>query len=244
MWRVTASAHFWDRHSNDVEDSTAVYFFIDPPDNGSIDGFGLTGYDADDVEHIRGVALDYMMYDCYATGLPIDTLWACSAGEVAEYNNPFDPNEITGWHSGNVCVNVTDILWPFQPGDRDDNLTLEVSSDQVVFLPCDDPECQDVLVRATLRDGYGCLVSNQLIQFWSSNGGEFDPAEGITDINGQVETTLTVCPDVLDNTGVPCPEPNDDCFRWNPYNLSFGAIRQPGGPSSDVMIIQLSRPCQ
>jgi len=250
MWRVTWAAHFWDRHSNDVKDSTAVYFFLDPPNLASMDGFGLTGYDADDEEDLRGVAKDYMLYHCQAIGAVIDTAWACTAGEVPIFN-PFDPEEIIGWSPGNVCVfkqtptGVAEFPLPFQPGDRDDNLTLEASTDQLVFnmSPCPGyPANLTVTVRATLRDGYGCLVSNQLIQFWASNGGSFDPTEGITDVNGQVETTLSVDPRVLENTGVRC-DSNDACYQYNPYNLSFGAIRQPGGPASDVGIIQVTRPC-
>jgi hypothetical protein len=252
MWRVTWAAHFWDRYSNDVKDSTAVYFFLDPPNLASMDGYGLTGFDADDQEDLRGVAKDYMLYHCQAIGGVIDTSWACTAGEVPQYDNPFDPLEITGWEPGNVCVfkqtpdGTAQFQLPFQPGDRDDNLTLEVSTDQVVFpmLPCPGlPQPIEVTVRATLRDGYTCLVSNQLIQFWASNGGTFDPAEGITDVNGQVTTTLIIDPSVLENTGTLCDDDTPPCYRYNPYNLSFGAIRQPGGPSSDVGIIQVTRPC-
>lgn len=252
MWRVTWAAHFWDRYSNDVKDSTAVYFFLDPPNLASMDGFGMTGFDAEDEEDLHGVAKDYMLYHCQAIGAVIDTAWACTAGEIPLFENPFDPEEITGWRTGNVCVfkqtpdGTAEFQLPFQPGDRDDNLTIEVSTDQVVFpmLPCPGmPPCQDVTVRATLRDGYGCLVSNQLIQFWCSNGGTFDPTEGITDIMGQVTVTLTICPDVLENTGVLCDDDTPPCYRYNPYNLSLGAVRQPGGPSSDVGIIQVTRPC-
>ncbi len=252
MWRVTWAAHFWDRHSNDVEDSTAVYFFLAPPNVASMDGFGLTGFDADGEPGLHGVALDYMLYHCQAIGALIDTAWACSAGEIPRYENPFDPEEITGWAPGNVCVykqtpdGTAEFQLPFQPGDRDDNLTISASTDQVVFnmLPCPgQPACRDVTVRATLRDGYGCLVGNQLIQFWCSNGGTFDPEEGMTDVNGQVEVTLTICPDVLENTGTLCDDDTPPCYRYNPYNLSFGALRQPGGPASDVGILQVTRPC-
>ena len=252
MWQVTWAAHFWDRYSNDVEDSTAVYFSLDPSNVASMDGFGMTGFDASDAEDLHGVAKDFMLYHCQAEGAVIDTAWAMSAGEVAEYDNPFDPTEVTGWHPGMVKVfkqtpdGTAQFQIPFQPGDRDDNLTLEASTSRVIFssTPCGGyPQSQTVQVRATLRDGYGCLVSGQLIQFWSDAGGTFNPTEGITDINGQVETVLTVVPQVLDNTGVPCPDPNSTCFRWNPYNLGFGAIRQPGGPASDVAIITLERPC-
>lgn len=246
IWRITWGAHFWDRFNNEVEDSTNVYFYSDPPQYAPFDGWGMTGFDAMDEPDLRGVAKDFMQYHCQVEGTLIDSAWACSAGEIALYENPFDPLEVTGYIPGNVCVFKAGFQLPFQPGDRDDNLTLQVSTDRIIYSsnPCGGyPACQDVTVVATLKDGYTCLVANQLIQFFCSSGGTFDPAEGYTDVNGQVQTTLTVCPQVLDNNGMPCPEPNDACFRWNAYSLSVWAQRQPGGPNSDVSIIQLERPC-
>jgi hypothetical protein len=246
MWRITWAAHFWDRYANEVRDSTAVYFTVDPPNLAAFDGFGMTGFDADDAPDLHGVAKDYMQYTCDVEGAPLDSAWASTAGEILEYDNPFDPTEITGSHPGEVRAAVYGILVPFQPGDIDNNLILEASTDQVIFPspPCGGyPPNQQVAIRATLRDGYTCLVANQLIQFFCSNGGTFNPTQGITDVNGQVMTTLTVSPQVLDNTGVPCPDPNSTCFRWNPYNMSVWAVRQPGGPQSDVGIIVMSRPC-
>lgn len=270
-WRVRWAAHFWDRYSNEVEDSTAVYFYLDPPDVAAFDGFGLTGFDADDGVGHRGIAEDWMQYHCNAIGDTIDVAWACSAGEVPEYDNPFDPEEITGWHPGDVCVmrNPGNPLFqlPFQAGDRDDNLTVTAQQTQCVFTmtPCNPPtpipyppDCC-FLIQSTLIDGYGCPVKNQLIQFWSDTGGTIevlpdwlpppewgitDPAIGLSDMNGVVRAQICNDPRVLQNLGAPCAT-NENCWNFGTYTLNYGAYRLPdGNPASNDISVTLSRPCQ
>lgn len=270
IWRVRWSAHFWDRYSNDVEDSTAVYFFLEPANIASMDGFGLTGFDADDGEHLHGIAEDWMTYHCSSIGDTIDAAWACSAGEILEYNNPFDPNEVTGSHPGEVCVtrNPANPMFqlPFQAGDRDDNLVITGTRTQIPYsmLPCNPPtpvpyppnEC--FMITARLVDGYGCAVRNQLIQFWADFGGVITvrpqwrpPAEwgygldvGLTDANGVVVADICCDPRVLQNLGAPCAT-NPNCWSFGSYTLNYGCYRLPDGiPSSNDISVTLSRPCQ
>jgi hypothetical protein len=251
VWRVRWSVHLWDQFSNDVQDSTAVWFSLDPPDICSMEGFALTGVNADGEEGIPGIAEDWMTYHCSNIGDTLNTIIASSAGVIPEID-PWSGD--TTWVPGVLNIFYTDpndpndfFQVPFQSGDRDDNLTVIGQVDQVPFsmAPCNQVICETFVVQATLVDGYGCPVANQPIQFWSSLGGEFDPPVVITNEQGVALTELTVCSNVLDNLGTACPEPNDDCWRYGTYTLNYGAYRLPdGNPQSNEASVILSRPCQ
>jgi hypothetical protein len=250
IWRVRWSVHLWDQYSNDVEDSTAVYFFLDPPNVCSMEGFGLIGIDADDSESIPGVAEDWMTYHCSNIGDTLNTIGACSAGVVMEVNG-LD----TLWVPGDVCIYYTDPddpadFWqlPFQAGDRDDNLTVVGEFSQAPFnmTPCGNDQTVEMGVRATLIDGYGCAVKNQQIQFWTDIGGTYlDPgALVVTNNQGVAETVLQLSSTVLQNLGAECPDSGNGCWTYGTFTLNYGASRLPdGNPQSNEANVILSRPC-
>ena len=232
MWRVTWSVHLWDRYSNDVRDSSAVYFYLFPEDVCSMDGFGQTGIGLDGGEGQHGIAYDYMQYGCNTIG---DTLVACvaqSAGEVEviEYEEVGWPPELvpvdTTWEAGYVYVAypednnpwpmdppATTFQVPFQAGDRDDNLQIFGQFQQVQFNmePCNQSPTQEMQLTVVLIDGYSCRVANQLIQVWidfpHSLVDEFDdPTDGIvmTDDNGTATLTANLESSALQNLQQQC----------------------------------------
>ncbi len=244
IWRVRWSVHLWDQYSNDVEDSTAVHFYLIPADVCSMEGFGLTGVDAEGDEGIPGIAEDWMTYHCSNIGDTLTSIVACSAGVIPEVD-PWEGD--TTWVPGTLCIYYPAAFFqlPFQAGDRDDNLTVIGAFQQVPFpmQPCTSFPTQDMPVQATLIDGYGCPVANQLIFFWSDIGGTFDPQIVVTNPAGVAETVLTLTSEVLENQGVNCPE-EENCWRWSTFTLNYGAFRLPdGNPQSNDANVILSRPC-
>lgn len=255
IWRVRWSVHLWDQYSNDVEDSTSVWFFLNPSNVCSMEGFGLTGVTADGEEGIPGVAEDWMTYHCTNIG---DTLWnviARSNGVVPEVGPFGDTTWVDGVISIPLIPNQTvppSVPWqvPFQAGDRDDNLTVVGQFSQIVFPMgnCTNPNNpphfeQDMAVQATLVDGYGCPVANQPILFQSDIGGVFDPEIVITNEQGVAQTTLTCTSTVLQNLGQACVT-DEDCWAYASYTLNYQCFRLPdANPISNAANVVLSRPC-
>jgi hypothetical protein len=258
MWRVTWSVHLFDRFGNDVEDSTAVLFSPFPPDVCSFEGFGLTGFNAAGELDVRGVAQNYMLYHGLSIGDTLTHVRARSGGLI-----PQVVDEDTTWVTGYVDViypNPPGIFQlPFQPGERDDNLTVTSSAAQVVFpmRNCTQVRTQDLQVQATLIDGYGTPIADQIVAFWADQPGVyFDIETGqpvgsvievITNSDGVAQTILRVTSALLPNLGAQCPNTpeNENCFSYGNQTLNFGAVRQPGAnPQSNDISVLLMRPCQ
>jgi hypothetical protein len=258
MWRVTWSVHLFDRFGNDVEDSTAVLFSPFPPDVCSFEGFGLTGFDADGELDVRGVAQNYMLYHGLSIGDTLTHVRARAGGLIPQVVGPD-----TTWVTGYVDViypNPPGIFQlPFQPGERDDNLTVSSSAAQVVFpmRNCTQVQTEDLLVQATLIDGYGTPIADQVVAFWADQPGlYFDIETGqpvgsvievITNSDGVAQTILRVSSVLLPNLGAQCPDTqeNESCWSYGNQTLNFGAVRQPGAnPQSNDISVLLQRPCQ
>lgn len=258
MWRVTWSVHLFDRFGNDVEDSTAVLFSPFPPDVCSFEGFGLTGFNADGELDVRGVAQNYMLYHGLSIGDTLTHVRARAGGLI-----PQVVDEDTTWVTGYVDViypNPPGIFQlPFQPGERDDNLTVSSSAAQVVFpmRNCTQVRTQDLLVQATLIDGYGTPIADQIVAFWADQPGVYfdidtgqpvgSVIEVITNSDGVAQTILRVSSALLPNLGAQCPdtEEAEGCWSYGNQTLNFGAVRQPGAnPQSNDISVLLMRPCQ
>ncbi len=263
MWRVTWSVHLWDRYSNDVRDSSAVYFSLFPEDVCSMDGFGQTGIGVDGGEGYHGIAYDYMQYGCNTIG---DTLVACiaqSAGEVATitWDDSWPPVPIdTSWAAGQVYVAypednnpwpmdppATTFQVPFQPGDRDDNLQIFGQYSNIVWpmLPCGGHHTTEMELRVVLVDGYNCRVANQMIQVQIDQPHTLDPEDGIviTDDNGSATLVATLYSNILESTGQECT--TDNCYNFIPLIVNYNAYRLPdASPVSNLGSVTLSRPCQ
>ncbi|MCA9782324.1 MAG: hypothetical protein KC518_01985 [Candidatus Cloacimonetes bacterium] len=260
MWRVTWSVHLFDRFGNDVEDSTAVLFSPFPPNVCSFEGFGRTGFNADGELDIHGVAENYMLYHGLSIGDTLTHVRARSGGSVPQID------EVTGdttWVTGYVDVIYPDppgiFQLPFQPGERDDNLTVVASAAQVVFpmRNCNNVQSEVLLVQGTLIDGYGTPIADQVVRFWADQPGlYFDIDSGqpvgsvievVTNNSGVAQTLLQVSSVLLPNLGAQCPDTdaNENCWSYGNQTLNFGAVRMPGAnPQSNDISVLLLRPCQ
>ncbi len=261
MWRVTWSVHLFDRFGNDVEDSTAVLFSPFPPDVCSFEGFGRTGFDADGEPDVHGVAENYMLYHGLSIGDTLTHVRARAGGLVPEI-----VGEDTTWVTGYVDVIYPDppglFQLPFQPGELDDNLTMQIPFQEINFpmddgtgLPCDNNPYpfEAFTMSATLVDGYRTPVSDQQIVFQVDPPGSFFDAEtfeelgpvavSVTDNSGVAPIILRVDASRLENTGITCVT-NEDCFSYNTQILSVVCARLPdNNPTSQLYTINLNRPC-
>jgi hypothetical protein len=250
LWQVTWSVHLWDMYSNQVEDSLAVYFSVEPNNILAMDGFGQTGFDANDEEGSHGIAQDYMVYHCSTIGDVLTRIYAQVSGVEMEIVGFGDTTWVPTWIYVDYPIeNPPGFQVPFQAGDRDDNLSLAASAQNVVFAntgaDCNGHQCVDIDVQATLVDGYGCPVADQLIQFNNDVCGPsaFDPDQVLTDETGVAATVLSVCSDCLQQNNA-CPE-DEDCFAFTPFQMGLYARRLPdNNPTATPITISLQRPCQ
>jgi hypothetical protein len=261
IWRVEWSVHLWDQYSNDVEDSTAVWFHLAPENVCSFEGFGLTGVSADGEEGFPGIAGNWMQYHCSTIGDTLLHIIATAQGVVPDIG-PFGD---TTWVSGEFEIDYVApgsfFQIPFQAGDRDDNLTISSNVTQINFPmeECDEIQADVVPVQARLIDGYGCQVKNQVVcfqadfnfpwLFFDEEAQEWvepdQPFCWTTNDQGVINALLLVD---SSNMGIaaPCPEElGDGCYSYTPQIVNYGAGRQPGGwPASNQLSVQLTRECQ
>lgn len=112
-------------------------------------------------------------------------------------------------------------------------------------------------MQATLIDGYGTPIADQIVAFWADQPGVYfdidtgqpvgSVIEVITNSDGVAQTILRVSSALLPNLGAQCPdtEEAEGCWSYGNQTLNFGAVRQPGAnPQSNDISVLLMRPCQ
>jgi hypothetical protein len=260
MWEIEWAAHFWDQFSNDVRDSTAVYFHSEPEDICSITGGSFTGNQNRNGETFPGIAYTTMIYSSGTIGDTLERVEACCAGLVPD---PQNPDTLL---FGDLCVPYMTIngidtsfqyILPFQPGDQAQPLALNTSVNSIVFPHPSDQGGDvyyDIACQATIVDGYGNPVHNQLIFFYPLDnlpywewipepfpGSPYDPNGAITNDQGQCEKVIRIHRVICENMHVPCGDTDEDQFA--PASISLWCRREPGGPNSNVVTISIEVLC-
>ena len=249
LWEIEWAAHFWDQFSNDVRDSTAVYFHVVPENIASIGCDAFTGNESRAGETHPGIAFTDMIYASGVTGDTLFLVEACCAGLVLE--DPEDPE--SPLVPGDLCIafDAPFFILPFQPGDLGQNLTVQGSTDALQFEHPDiagAPEYLDVTIQSLIVDGYNTPVHNQIIQFFSSSPSntEWDPPVGnnigISDDQGMVVKTLRVYQTVCENMWTFCGT-SEIYEQYAPFTLNVWAVQLPDGLQSNQWTIQCSTPC-
>ncbi len=249
MWEIEWASHFWDQYSNDVRDSTAVYFHVWPEEICSIGGDAFTGNENRGGETHPGIAFTDMIYSSGTIGDTLFLVEACCAGLVPE--DPEDPD--SPLVPGDLCIafDAPFFILPFQPGDIGQNLSVWADTDALQF---DNPEINgaeefiDVTVYALIVDGYGTPVHNQIIQFFASSPTNtvWDPPVGnnigISDDQGMVVKTLRVYQTICENMWTFCGT-SEDYYQFAPFTLNVWASQLPDGIQSNQWTIQCTTPC-
>jgi hypothetical protein len=250
MWQIEWAAHFWDQFSNQVRDSTAVYFHAWPEFVCDINGDAFTGNENRGGETHPGIAFTDMVYSSGTIGDTLFLVEACCAGLVPE--DPEDPE--SPFVPGDLCVafDAPFFILPFQPGDLGQNLTVQGETDALTFDNPNIPgaeEFQDVLIQARIVDGYGTPVHNQIIQFSASspNNTEWDPPMGnnigISDDQGMVQKTLRVYQTICENMWTWCDPEDQNYYQFAPFTLNVWAVQLPDFIQSNQWTIQCTTPC-
>jgi len=250
MWEIEWAAHFWDLYSNDVRDSTAVYFHVEPEYVCSIGGDAFTGNENNAGETHPGIAFTNMIYSSGTIGDTLFLVEACCAGLVPE--DPEDPE--SPYIPGDLCVpyDAPFYILPFQPGDLGQNLIIQGDTDYLIYqnpgIPPGPLEFQDVPMTALIIDGYGNPVHNQIIVFSCSAPAqtEWDPPDGsnfgISNDQGVVQKILRVYQDVCENMWVYCGI-TEDYYQFAPYTHNVWATQLPDMIQSNQWTITCTTPC-
>jgi hypothetical protein len=249
MWEIEWASHFWDLYSNDVRDSTAIYFHVWPESICSIGGDAFTGNESRAGETHPGIAFTDMIYSSGTIGDTLFLVEACCAGLVL--SDPEDPE--SPMVPGDLCIafDAPFFILPFQPGDIGQNLTVQGSTDALQFVNPEvngAPEFIDVTIQALIVDGYSTPVHNQILQFFASSPSntEWNPPVGnfigISNDQGIVEMTLRVYQTICENMWTFCGT-SEDYYQFAPFTLNVWCSQLPDGIMSNQWTIQCSTPC-
>ncbi len=191
FYQTEAGALVYDRWYNPVEDSTYVYWSIDPipPDtviNAEIDGVSFTGNENSDGNSFSGVCFTFIRYATDAIGdfgRISATTYGANGDTISEQINPVGEDAVMFFVPGEVNITTDIQYWDF---------TLPFPTTQV-----------SVLVTARVIDFYGNEVADAPIAFGGIGVGAWQEVgyESYTDI------------------GVNGLGAGDGCFTWRDYGM-------------------------
>ena len=234
FYELEAAALVWDQYTNPVEDSTQVYWSLEPANIGNIIGESYTNNENINGDAYHGMAWTRLYYN---SGVIFDTLkiiartWGADGDTIrAIINEDADSIQILPFYPGNLLVIPSAQFYDFQPA-------LNPNPSQI-----------GVTLTAILTDYYNNPVKNARILFGSIGAAAWDPLDPDTGMpivktNAQGIAQITVffaaglCTPNFDAAGDP--------ISYNPFGaLVWGTLLDPQSISSDQSDIQLVRTMQ
>ena len=234
QYQAELAARVWDKYTNPVEDSTQVYWHVEPDSIASIIGGSLTYGENLNGDKYHGLAWSMIYWNSDRT---FDNVYVIAQTYGA------DGDTIQGY------VNAAEdslLLLPFYPGDL-----LVIPSRQFYdFQPANNPNPRqvEVLLTAILTDYYNNAIKNGRILFGSFGADHFE-LEGVTInppivlTNNQGVAEITV----LFDAGLCTPNFNADgsVNSYNPFTAQvWGTLLDPQSIGSEQSSIQLVRTIQ
>lgn len=234
QYQAEMAARVWDQYTNPVEDSTQVYWRINPDSIASVIGGSLT-YGANIAgDQYHGIAWSKIYWNSDRT---FDQV------QVIAQTYGADGDTIQGY------VNAAEdslLLLPFYPGDLLVIPSLQFHDFQPASNP--NPPQVPVLLTAMLTDYYNNAIKNARILFGSFGASGWDPLDpetGMpivrTDNQGVAQIT------VFFDAGLCTPNFNADgsVNSYNPFTAQvWGTLLDPQSIASEQSSIQLVRTIQ
>lgn len=232
IYRMELGARVWDEFSNPVEDSTQVYWYLDPPNVGNIIGSSFTGNGNLNDDSYPGIAWTTIYWNSDNT-----------FDNVHVISKVFDGD-------GNEIINVVNaeedglMLLPFYPGV----LGIIPSATYYDFLAGNPFE---LTLTAILQDVYNNPIKNGRILFFADGVQSWSEADGYP-----LDPDGTGAPIVYtDNNGIaqiigvfdqglcePVEDADGNIISYTPFtSMVFCRLLDPQGATSDQVSIQLVR---
>mgnify|MGYP002630674350 CR=1 FL=1 len=234
QYQAEMAARVWDRYTNPVEDSTQIYWHIEPDNIASVIGGSLSYGENLNGDQYHGIAWSMIYWNSDRT---FDNV------NVIAQTYGVDGDTIQGY------VNAAEdslLLLPFYPGDL-----LVIPSRQFYdFQPANNPNPSQVpvVLTAILTDYYNNAIKNARILFGSFgadhyelNGATINPPIVLTNNQGVAEIT------VFFDAGLCTPNFNADgsVNSYNPFTAQvWGTLLDPQSIGSEQSSIQLVRTIQ
>ncbi|MBC8376559.1 MAG: hypothetical protein H8E26_10975 [FCB group bacterium] len=234
QYQAEMAARVWDQYTNPVEDSTQVYWHIEPDSIASVIGGSLTYGENLANDQYHGIAWSMIYWNSDRT---FDNV------QVIAQTYGADGDTIQGY------VNAAEdslLLLPFYPGE----LIVIPSMQFYDFQPAANPNPAQVpvLLTAVLTDYYNNAIKNARILFGSFGAAGWDPLDpetGMpivrTDNQGVAQIT------VFFDAGLCTPNFNADnsINSYNPFTAQvWGTLLDPQSIGSEQSSIQLVRTIQ
>jgi len=234
QYQAEVAARVWDRYTNPVEDSTQVYWHVDPDSIASIIGGSLTYGENLNGDQYHGLAWSKIYWNSDRT---FDQVKVIAQTYGAEGDT------IQGF------VNAAEdslLLLPFYPGELMVIPSLQFHDFQPAANP--NPAQVPVLLTAMLTDYYNNAIKNARILFGAFGAAGWDPLDPETGMpivrtNNQGIAQITVFFDA----GLCTPNFNADgsVNSYNPFTAQvWGTLLDPQSISSEQSSIQLVRTIQ
>ncbi len=233
MYEAELAARYWDAFTNPVEDSTQVYWYIQPDSIASIVGDSFTGNENRNGDHYPGIAWNYLYYNSDETFNNIQVLaltWGAEGDSIiGVLNDTENDSLLITFFPGNLTVIPELQFYDFQPANNPN------------------PDPVGILLTAILVDYYNNPIKNARILFTAIGAAGFDPVDAmglpIIRTNDQGVSQITaffssaLCTPNFDADG--------DVTSYNPFTAYVGAILvDPQSIASEQVAIEFRRSIQ
>ncbi len=234
QYQAEMAARVWDQYTNPVEDSSQVYWHIEPDSIASVIGGSLTYGENLNGDQYHGIAWSMIYWNSDRTFDNVNVIaqtYGANGDTIQGYVNAAEDSLL---------------LLPFYPGD----LIVIPSMQFYDFQPANNPNPSQVpvLLTAVLTDYYNNAIKNARILFGSFGAAAWDPLDPETGMpivrtNNQGVAQITVFFDA----GLCTPNFNADgsVNSYNPFTAQvWGTLLDPQSIGSEQSSIQLVRTIQ
>lgn len=233
MYEAELAARVWDRYTNPVEDSTQIYWRVEPDSIASVIGSSYTNNENRNDEQYHGLAWSLLYYNSDETFNRIQVFaqtWGAE-GEpiVGTLNDAEDDSLLIPFSPGDLTIIPQIQFWDFQPANAPN------------------PNPKDIVLTAMLKDYYNNPIKNARILFTAIGAQSWFPVDDLglpivrTDDQGVAQITAFF------NASLCTPnfDAENNVSSYNPFTAYVGAILlDPQSVSSDQVAIEFRRSIQ
>jgi len=232
QYQAEMAARVWDKYTNPVEDSTQIYWHIEPDSIASVIGGSFTYGENLNQDAYHGLAWSLLYWNSDRTFESIQVIaqtYGANGDTIQGYVNAAEDSTL---------------LLPFYPG----NLMVIPSIQFHDFQPHAAPPQVTVTLTAILTDYYNNAIKNGRILFGSIGAASWDPLDPETGMPIVRTDNAGVAQITVNFDGGLCTPNTDaagDPISYNPFGAQvWGTLLDPQSISSDRSDIQLIRTIQ